>query len=113
MEEHTHQTPPQGGGNAPQGGDRKLFALLSYLGILVVIPLLLKRDDDFVMFHAKQGLVLMIGTFLAVLLMPFFGLGSLLMLFIFILSIMGIIASLQEKKTRLPLVGDIAEKINF
>jgi len=40
--------------------ENKVFAALSYLGILVLIPLLVKKDSKFAMEHAKQGLVLFI-----------------------------------------------------
>ena len=33
----------------------KLLACLSYLGILVLIPLIAARDDEFVQFHVRQG----------------------------------------------------------
>ncbi|MBI5414298.1 DUF4870 domain-containing protein [Candidatus Peregrinibacteria bacterium] len=40
--------------------DERLFATISYAWIFCVIPLLMKKDSEFVMFHAKQGLVLAI-----------------------------------------------------
>ena len=39
----------------------KIFAILSYLSILCIIPLVFKRDNHFVLSHGKQGLVLFIG----------------------------------------------------
>ena len=33
----------------------KVLACLSYLGILVLIPLIASRDDEFVQFHVRQG----------------------------------------------------------
>ena len=33
----------------------KVLACLSYLGILVLIPLIAARDDEFVQFHVRQG----------------------------------------------------------
>lgn len=38
----------------------KLFAILSYLGILWILPYIFSRDDEFAMYHAKQGLTLCI-----------------------------------------------------
>ena len=34
----------------------KVFAILSYLSILCIIPLILKKDNEFVLAHGKQGL---------------------------------------------------------
>ena len=33
----------------------KVLACLSYLGILIFIPLIAARDDEFVQFHVRQG----------------------------------------------------------
>ncbi len=40
--------------------ETKLFAAISYVGFLCIISLLLKKEDKFVLFHAKQGLVLFV-----------------------------------------------------
>lgn len=44
------------------------LAVISYLGILCLVPLLTKKDDKFTQFHAKQGLALLIAEFATVLL---------------------------------------------
>ena len=51
--------PPLGGGAAPPSSDRTIMLVLSYLGILSLVPLLAKKDDPEVQWHAKHGLVLM------------------------------------------------------
>src|SRR5689334_6822459 len=52
--------PPAGGGPAPAaGGDRTLMVVLSYLWILALIPLLTKKDDREVQWHAKNGLCIL------------------------------------------------------
>ncbi len=38
-----------------------VMCVLSYLGILSLIPLFLKKDDAFIQWHAKQGLLMAIG----------------------------------------------------
>lgn len=38
--------------------DTKIFAGLSYLSILFVVPWVAKREDRFVMFHVRQGVTL-------------------------------------------------------
>lgn len=89
--------------------ENKFWALLSYLGILFLIPLLAKRDSKFVQFHAKQGLVLVIGEMFAW--FPVF--GWVLGIILFVFSVMGILNVLSGKETKLPIVGDLAEKINL
>jgi uncharacterized membrane protein len=89
--------------------ENKTLAILSYLSILCLIPLLMKKDSKFVKFHAKQGLVLLIGwIFVGV---PFF--GKVLSLILTIFSVIGIINVLGEKYAELPLVGELAKKINI
>ena len=41
-------------------GQKNILAIISYIGILCLVPILMKEKDEFVKFHAKQGLVLFI-----------------------------------------------------
>jgi len=41
--------------------DTRVFAGLSYLSILFVVPWVAKRDDKFVMFHVRQGVTLFLA----------------------------------------------------
>jgi len=54
--------PPPEVPTATAGGvvsdNRNLFIVLSYLGLLALIPLLVEKDDPEVQWHAKNGLVL-------------------------------------------------------
>lgn len=89
--------------------DNKSIAILSYLGILCLVPLLLKKDSKFVKFHAKQGLVLIIGWLFVW--FPF--VGQVLWIVLAIFSIWGIINVLNGKFTRLPVIADLADKFNI
>ena len=89
--------------------ENKILALLSYLGVLVIIPLLIKKNSPFVQFHAKQGLVLLVGWVIS----WFPVLGWIVGIIVFVLSVMGIINVLDGEKKRLPIVGELAEKINL
>ncbi len=91
----------------------KWKALCSYLGILVLIPLLLGGNSDFARFHSKQGLnvfllylISMVVSYIP--LLPFDGLISGIAYFAAIIfSIIGIINVLQGKMSPLPLIGYI------
>lgn len=89
--------------------ENKFWALLSYFGILCVIPLLGKKESPFAQFHAKQGLVITLGWLLAW--FPVF--GWILGFILFVLDIIGIINVLTGKKEKLWIVGDLAEKLNI
>lgn len=93
----------------------KIFAVLAYLSILCIIPLALKKDNAFVLRHGKQGLVIFVAevaVFLAHII-----LGEwILRLGIFVLgvfSFIGIIAVLQGRLIKFPLITDTAEKITL
>ena len=90
--------------------DSNLMAALSYLWLLSVVMLVVKKDDPFVLFHAKQGLVLFIVS-IALWFIPV--LGWLLQLAIFVMVIIGFIKALSGEKYQLPVVGMVAEKINI
>ena len=98
--------------------DERVMALLAYLWILVMIPLLLKKDSDFCSFHVKQGLVLFLASLAVMILGMVPILGWLIILpfgwlAITILSILGIINVLQGKKWKMPYIGQYAEKIDL
>ena len=92
--------------------ENKAWALISYLGILCLIPLFLKKDSPFVQFHVKQGLILFIfwlGIWL-IGFIPFLGwliwfLGN---IFLLILMVIGISNVLSKKAKELPLIGRYA-----
>jgi uncharacterized membrane protein len=52
--------PPGSTGGAAPGTDRTLMLVLSYLWILALIPYLTTKDDPEVLWHAKNGLGLLI-----------------------------------------------------
>jgi uncharacterized membrane protein len=97
--------------------DNKAIALLSYIGLLVLIPLLVEKEDEFVQFHAKQGLVLLItGIAISVInIIPI--LGQIIFLFgglgCLFLALTGIINVLNGQKKQLPLIGQFSEKFNI
>jgi uncharacterized membrane protein len=111
--------PPESGGTtqATPPSNTVLMSVLAYLGILVVIPLLVAKEDMAVKFHVKQGLVLCIGQ---VLLWVAGGMGYSLMLGIlapilmlgnlalFVLAIIGIINAVKMQQKELPIVGGLA-----
>lgn len=88
------------------------MAVLSYIGPLVIIPLIVAKDDPFVKFHIKQGLVLLVievavwilGMFWWML-WPLYNLINLAML---ILSIIGIVHAVRGHEKALPIVGKFA-----
>ena len=97
--------------------DNKIIVILSYIGVLCLIPLFTKKDDKFVFFHAKQGLVLFIVEIITyfILTIPVFGwiIAPIASLIWFALSIVGIINVLGGEMKELPILGKFADKIKI
>ena len=91
----------------------KTIAALSYAWILCLVPLLGKRNSKFAQFHAKQGLVLFIIEIAGSLLMWFPIFGQLFMLLLVIVSVMGIIKTLNGEWWKIPYVYNWSKKINL
>jgi len=92
----------------------KMFALLAYLSILCIIPLIFKKDNDFVLLHSKQGLVIFIaqvGVFILSIVFPW-----LLKIGMFVLlaaSFIGILAVLGGRRLELPVIFELSQKISL
>ncbi|NBI30106.1 hypothetical protein [Chengkuizengella marina] len=90
--------------------ENKIWAVLAYF--IFFLPLIAARDSKFAMYHANQGLILLIfavavnviGTFIPILgwllILPFGNLA------VIIYMIIGIFNSASEKTKPLPLIGD-------
>lgn len=90
--------------------ENKLLAALSYVGVLVLVPLLVRRNDEFVRWHAKQGLVILAGLILALLAASWYPpAGNVLFLVLIILDVIALVQALLGRKWRIPVVGKIAE----
>lgn len=98
-------------------GEQMVFGILSYLWVLVLIPLLVKKDDDFVHFHAKQGLVLLI-VWIAVWIIAFFPfvgwlISSLAFVCLGIICLIAIVKVLMGQKWEIPFISTYADKLNM
>jgi len=91
--------------------ENKAICILCYFGLLLLIPLLVKKDSAFARFHSNQGLVLflfdIIVSILAV--VPVVGwiisvVGSIAGL---VFWIMGLVNVLNGRAKTLPLIGGI------
>lgn len=103
--------------------DERLVAVLCYAWMLVILPLILKRNSSFVQFHAWQGLTLTLlvfvfNTFIVSIieflepLSGFFGfLKILVQLTIFAVYLWGAFMAYQGKWFRLPGLAPFAEKL--
>jgi len=119
--------PPVGGGPAPGSSDRSVMIVLSYLSLLCLIPLLTKKDDPEVQWHAKNGLcfvifdiVVLVGWTIIHLIIsrivPLVGcgmsfIGCAIWIGLLAIHVMAIIKGINGQRFRLPVVSDFADKM--
>ncbi len=93
----------------------KVLAMMSYLGVLCIVPLLMNRDDHYVNFHARQGLILWIWSVVAFFMMHVPAIGkwfsSMSLIMVFIFSVIGLISVMLRKAWKLPFIYTLASRI--
>lgn len=108
-------TPPPAGTVSPNRG---LMLVLSYLGILAIIPYVVEKNDPEVQWHAKHGLVLFVaeivlGIVIAMVthFVPFAG-CVLWMIWplIFIFHIFLIVQAVNGKRVMIPGISEYADR---
>ena len=101
----------------------KGMAVLSYLGILFLVPLFAARDSMYARFHLNQGIILFIANIASGIIL---GVSSIILIFIpfigilvaqiielaisalvLILMIIGIVNAATGKAKKLPLIGNL------
>jgi len=104
---------PHAAGASEESKHDIVMGILAYLGILVIIPYLAKKDDKFVKFHIKQGLVLfaieVIVWLISFVIWRLWPIYDIINLALFVLAIMGIINVAHGKEKELPIVGKFSE----
>lgn len=109
--QNTNQTP------VVQADNTTLMSVLAYIGILVLIPLLVSKDNETVKFHIKQGLVLLVIEaavwVLGMVMWSLYPILSLVNIAAIVLSIIGIVNVVQKKQSELPVVGQFAKHFNI
>lgn len=97
--------------------ENKGITVLSYLGILCLVPLLSKKDSKFAQYHAKQGLVLFIMELVIWVLIVIPVLGWIIyvvgIITSLVFAIMGIMNVVNGKCKELPVIGKFADKFKF
>ena len=101
----------------PDIQQNKVITAVSYLSILCLVPLLLKRDSAFAQFHAKQGLVLVLAAVInqVLLIVPVLGWIAHLVgaVAILVLSFIGVVKALSGEYWDMPYLGEYAKKLKI
>ena len=105
--------------NQPKLGKPKNIGMAIVAYVIFFIPLLTEaKDDPFVKYHVKQGLVLFLAAIVVWLfahVVPILGflIAPFLDIILFVLLIIGIINASQGNEKPLPLIGSFAEYFKF
>ena len=102
----------------------KIFAFIGYWGLLFLVPILAKKDNKFAVFHGKQGMVLTIAVIAVIIVfsilsfIPYLGILFMIIEWLALIAmgvfaIIGMIQALTGKYWKMPILGDIAEKIKI
>jgi len=109
-----------GNSNQNDQSNTILFSILSYIGILWLIPLSVEKNDKVVRFHVNQGIVLFIfdiigsiavgilsAIFVFIPVISFLGvvIASLFGILCFVLMIIGIVNAANKSEKPLPIIG--------
>ena len=93
------------------------MGILSYIGPLVIISYLVAKNNPFVKFHIKQGLVLLVIEIavwlLGTIMWSLWPILNLVNLATLVLAILGIVNVVHQKEKELPLVGKYASHFKF
>jgi uncharacterized membrane protein len=116
--------PPPGMGGPSTSSDRTLMLVLSYLGILALIPLITKKEDREIQWHAKNGLAITVAWIVFWIIysvLQYFmpsaigcamsAIGCVLSLGWIIIAVVGIMKALKGERLRIPMVSDFADKM--
>ena len=95
--------------------ENKVFAILAYIGILVLVPILAAPNSKFAKYHANQGLILLIvGVILSIVgallnLIPVVGWVFMLVMEVIwlVLMILGIVNAAKGEEKPLPIIGNL------
>jgi uncharacterized membrane protein len=97
--------------------ENRVLASLSYICILFIVPLIVKRESKFCVENAKQGLVLFIAEIIVWVLsyIPILGwiIGIICGAALFIIALIAFIYTISGKFWKVPFVYDFAKSFKF
>src|SRR3989338_7899187 len=94
------------------------LAAMSYIWILFIVPLLIRRDNAFIQHHARQGFVLfvlevLVAIFGGIPVLGWFLIMHLGILMAILLAVLGMMHAIQGVLWEMPFLGKFAKKIKL
>jgi uncharacterized membrane protein len=91
--------------------NNKVMAVLAYIWILFLVPLLVAKDSKFARYHANQGIILFLASIVisVVGIIPVLGwiVSAVGGIIVFVLAIIGIINAAKGNAKQLPIIGGL------
>lgn len=100
----------------------KILSVVGYFSFFCILPIVVKPKSDLCQIHGKQGMVLTICFFLFSFVLDFFGIfaGGLVSVMSAIITLgyligvaYGILMASQGKAQKMPVIGEVAEKLEW
>jgi uncharacterized membrane protein len=92
----------------------RIMLVLSYLGLLALVPLLTVSDSEYVKWHAKHGLVLGVGGVIVLTVVGaipiIWPINCLAAPALIVVNVMAMVKALNGERWRIPYVTDLSEK---
>lgn len=89
----------------------KLFAIISYFAVLLFLSYGFIRNDEFIKYHLKQGIVMFVLAMLIVFTFWIPVAGWVCLMAYLVIWFTGVINALTGKCEPVPVVGKIAERL--
>ena len=94
--------------------EKNIYAVLCYIGILIVVPLIVKKNDPYVNWHIRQGLVVLTIIVFSLIASAWMErTGNLMFLLIITVDLIAAVQALIGRRWKIPLLGDIANKFSM
>lgn len=103
-------------GHASVGESERALGAVSYLGIFWIVPFVTGQKSDFVMYHAKQGIVLSLAWFV-VMMVSWIPLLNILMfpvaILLLVINILAIMKTWRGERWELPFLAQYVKLLNL
>lgn len=90
----------------PLSDNDKLYAAVAYISLLSIVVFLLKRNNEYVAFHARQGIILFIASL--VWWIPI--LGWVVVALAYIFMVIGFLKAYEGDWFKIPFVHQLSER---
>lgn len=91
--------------------ESRMYAAMAYLLILLVVPWLARREDPYVNWHIRQGLVVFIALIAAIVAAAWVpSVGGILVLLLLIGNVVALVMALQGRRWKVPLLGLLVDQ---